>query len=107
MGIFHRRRRRFPATALDKVAPQRLTAGDQAVMAVRKRKYRQEGNRLTTRSADTPPNLNPIMVFVMRLFPPPAMTNDRILQANRADANDPFCASLRPIGFALALRCGK
>jgi hypothetical protein len=107
MGIFHRRRRHLPATALNKIAPQRLTAGDQAVMAVWKRKYRQEGNRLTTRSADTAPNLNPIMVFVMRLFPPTAMTNDRILQANRAPANHPFCASLRPISFQLALRRGK
>jgi hypothetical protein len=88
MGIFYRRRRRFPGTALDKVAPQRLTAGDQAVMAVRKRKHGQEGNRLATRSADAAPNRDPVMVFVMSLLPPAAMTSDRILRANWAPAND-------------------
>jgi hypothetical protein len=76
-------------------------------MAVRKRKYRQEGNRLTTGFADAAPNLNPIMVFVMSLFAPAAMTNDGILQANWAEANNPFCTSVRPIRFALALRRGN
>jgi hypothetical protein len=88
MGIFNGRRRRFPGTALDKVAPQRLTAGDQAVMAVGKRKHGQEGNRLATRSTDAAPNRDPVMVFVMSLLPPAAMTNDRILRANRAPTND-------------------
>jgi hypothetical protein len=107
MGIFHRRCRRFPGTAFDKVAPQRLTAGDQAVMAVGKRKHGQEGNRLLARSADTATNRNPVMLFVMSLLLAAAMTNDRILRANWAPANDYFCASLRPIGFPLALRRGK
>jgi hypothetical protein len=107
IGIFHRRCRRFPGTAFDKVAPQRLTAGDQAVMAVGKRKDRQESNRLLARSADTAPNRDPIMVFVMSLLSAAAMTNDRILRANWTPANDNFCASLRPICFQLALRGGK
>jgi hypothetical protein len=107
IGIFHRRRRRFQGTAFDKVAPQRFTAGDQAVMGVGKGKHGQEGNRLFARSANTAPNRDPVMVFVMRLLLPAAMTNDRILRANRAPANDSFRASLRPIGFQLALRRGK
>src|SRR6266481_2907605 len=94
MGIFHRRCRRFQGTAFDKVAPQRLTAGDQAVMAVGKRKHGQEGNRLPARSADTATNRNPVMLFVMSLLLAAAMTNDRILRANWAPANDYFCASL-------------
>ena len=107
MRIFHRRRRRFPATALDKIAPQRLTAGDQAVMAVGKRKHGQEGNRLPARSADTAMNRNPVMLFVMSLLLAAAMTNDRILRANRAPANDYRRASFRPIGIQLALRGRK
>jgi hypothetical protein len=107
IGIFHRRRRRFQGTAFDKVAPQRLTAGDQAVMGVGQRKHRQEGNRMFARSADTAPNRDPVMVFVMSLLLPAAMPNDRILRANRTPANDYFRASLRPIGFQLALRRGK
>jgi hypothetical protein len=107
MGIFHERCRRFPGTALHKVAPQRFTAGYQAIVAVSRREHWQEGKRLAARSADTAPNLNPVMLFVMSLFPPTAMTHDRIPQANGALAKDPFCASLRPIGFELALRRGK
>ena len=79
IGIFYRRRRRFQGTAFDKVAPQRLTAGDQAVMGVRQRKHRQEGNRIFAGSADTAPNRDPVMVFVMSLLLPAAMPNDRIL----------------------------
>ena len=76
-------------------------------MAVGKRKYGQEGNRLAARSADTAPNLNPVMVFVMSLLLSPAVTNDRILRANRAPANDYRRASFRPIGIQLALRRGN
>jgi hypothetical protein len=47
------------------------------------------------------------VVFVMSLFAATTMTNDRILQASRAAANDYFCATLRPISLQLALRCGK
>ena len=60
IGVFDRGRRVLPATALDEVAPQRLTAGDQAVMAVGKRKHRQEGNRLAARTADPRPNRDPL-----------------------------------------------
>jgi hypothetical protein len=76
-------------------------------MAVGKRKHGQEGNRRLARSADTAPNRDPGMVFVMSLLLSAAMTNDRILRANRALANDYFCASLCPIGIQLALRRGK
>jgi hypothetical protein len=107
IGIFHRRSRRFPGTAFDKVAPQRLTAGDQAVMRVGKRKHGQEGNSLLARSADTAPNRDPVMVFVMSLLSSAAMTNDRIPRAQRAPANYCIRASLRPIDLQLALRRGK
>ena len=107
IGIFHRRRRCFPTTALDKVAPQRLTAGDQAVMAVRQREHGQEGNRRATTIADAAPDFDPVMVFVMSLFLSTTMTHHGILQTTRAATHDRFCASLCPIGLQLALRRGK
>lgn len=76
MGILHRRCRRFPGTVLDKVAPQRLTAGDQAVMRVRERKPRQEGDRLAARLADASADRNPVMIFIMSLFAASTMAND-------------------------------
>ena len=76
-------------------------------MAVSGRKDGQEGNRLFARSADTAPNRDPVMVFVMSLLLPPAMTNDRILRANWAPANDDLCDSPSPIGFHFALRRGN
>jgi hypothetical protein len=106
MGIFHRRRRRFPGTALHKVEPQRGTAGDQAVMGIGERKHGQEGDRLTASSAEAAPNFNPIMVFIMGLFAPTAMADDRIARANRATTNNYFCSSLRPIGSPLIVRAG-
>jgi hypothetical protein len=107
IGIFYRRGRRFPGTALDKVAPQRRTAGDQAVVAIGEGEGRQEGNGLAARSADAAPNLNPVMVFVMSLFAAATMTNDRILQANRAAAKNYFCGSIRPSSFQIAMHRGK
>jgi len=47
------------------------------------------------------------MLFIMSLFPSSAMTNDRILPANRAETNNAFCSSVRPIRVALALRRGN
>src|SRR5712692_1868970 len=99
MRIFHRWSGRLPATAFDKVAPQRRTARDQAVVGIGKRERRQEGHGLTAGTADAASNLNPVMVFVMSLFAATTMTNDRISRANRAPANNPFRASLRPISF--------
>jgi hypothetical protein len=107
MGILHRRCGRLPGTVLDKVAPQRLTAGDQAVMRVRERKPRQEGDRLAARLADTSPDRNPVMIFIMSLLATPTMANDRVQQTNWALADEPFSACLRPIGWQVALRSGK
>jgi hypothetical protein len=107
IGIFDRWCGCFPGTAIDKVAPQRFTASDKAVVSVRKREHGQEGNRLTANTAETPPNSDPVVVLVMGLFPPTAMTYDRFASTNRAPAKDPFCSGLRPIDCGLAPRCGK
>ena len=76
IGIFDRGRRSFPATPLDEIAAQRLAACDQAVMAVRRREGWQEGKRLAAPAAKTAANPDPIMVFIVRLFPPAPVSDD-------------------------------
>ena len=49
------------------------------------------------------PDPDPIMMFVMSLFAAAAMTHDGVLQANRAAAQDDFCAGLGSIGFEVVL----
>ena len=75
-------------------------------MAVGKRKRRQERNRLATGTADTAADLDPVMLFIMSLFPSKTVSHDRIPQANRTLANDSF-SRFGPIGFQLALRPRK
>ena len=101
------RRGGFPAITIDKVAPHRRTASDEAVVSVRKREHGQEGNCLTANTAEPPPNSDPVVVLVMSLFAPTAMTYDRIARTNGAPAIDSFCGRLRPIDLRLALSRGK
>jgi hypothetical protein len=75
-------------------------------MAVGKRKHRQEGNRLAARTADPTPNRDPVMLFVMSLFPSTTVPYHRISHANRTPAEDSF-RRFGPIGFQLALRHGE
>jgi hypothetical protein len=106
MRIFHRRCCLLPGAAFNKETPQRLTASDQAVMAVGKREHRQEGNRLAARTADPTPNRDPVMLFVMSLFPSTTVPHHRISHANRTPARDSF-RRFGPIGFPLALHHGE
>src|SRR5207248_10851635 len=90
IGIFDRGRRSFPTPVLQKVAPQCLAAGYQAVVAVRGRKQRQEGECLPAQVTNATPNPDPIMMLVMCLFAATAMTDDGVLQTDRASAQDDF-----------------
>ena len=76
-------------------------------MAVGRREGRQEGERLAAQVAKAAANADPIMVFIMSLFAPAAMTDDGILQTNRAVAKDDFLCRLGPIGFEVVLRRRK
>ncbi len=107
IGIFDRGRCRFPATTLDEIAVQRLTACNQAVMAVGWREGWQEGECLAATVADAAANPDPIMMFIMGLFAPAPVTDDGILHANRAATRNEFRARLGPIGFEVVLRGGK
>ena len=105
--ILDYRRRGFPAAAIYKIAAQSLAACNQAVMAVRRRQWRQEGKRLSAPTADTAANPDPVMVLIMSLFASATVTDDGILLADRASAQDDFRARLGPVGSEVALRRRK
>ena len=102
IGVFDRGRRVLPATALDEVAPQRLAAGNEAVLCVRWRELREEGEGLVARSANAPPNLNPIVLLIVSLFPPAAMSDNGITLTNGASTHDYLARNNGPIAFKLA-----
>ncbi|HUJ93646.1 MAG TPA: hypothetical protein VLW84_00160, partial [Terriglobales bacterium] len=60
--------------------------------------------RLAAPVAKAAANPDPIMVLIVRLFAAAAMTDDGILSANRAMAQDDLHAGLGPIGFEVELR---
>lgn len=105
--IFDRGRRSFPATAFEEIAPERLAAGDQAVVAVGRREQRQESERHPTQLAKAAANPNPIMIFVMRLFAAAAMTDEGVLGTKRASAQDDSRTRQCPIGSEVVLRGRK
>jgi hypothetical protein len=55
-------------------------------VAIRQRERRQKGEGLAAQIAKATADLNPIMIFIVRLFTAAAMTNDRIAYTNRAAA---------------------
>lgn len=55
---------------------QSLAAGEEAVVAVRQRKPRQEGESLSAQIAETASYANPVMTFVVSLFASATMPND-------------------------------
>jgi hypothetical protein len=89
------------------IPSQCLAAGDQAVVAIRRRERRQEGERRFTPIAIAAADRNPVMIFVVSLFTTTAMTDDRVAQANGTLAQDWPSISLDPIGFQIALRRRK
>jgi len=76
----------LPRAALHKSLPQCLTARQQAVMRVGKRKKRKESEGRPATSAAATMNKNPVVIRVVGLLAAAAVTNDRILFTNRAMA---------------------
>ena len=105
--IFERRRRLFPGAVLHKAPPQRLTASQQAVVGVRERKQRQEGEGLPATGAATAPDPNPVVMFIVRLLAAASVADDRIAFTNRASPQNDLGAARGPIGFELVRRGGK
>ena len=76
-------------------------------MRVRERKQRQEGEGLPATIAKAAPDLNPVVMFIVRLLAAATVTDDRIAFANRASPQNDLLAVAGPIGFELVRRGGK
>jgi len=107
IGILDGWRRGFPGALFQEEALQRLAAGDEAVMAVGRREWRQERERLAAAVAEAPANPDPIVVFIMRLFAAAAMADNGVLRTNRTTAQDDIRARLGPVSFEVVLRSRK
>jgi len=86
IGVPERGRRIFPGVVLRKVSPERLAASQQAVVGVRERKRRKEGEGLPATVAKAAPDSNPIVMFIVRLLATATVTDDGIAFANRTSA---------------------
>ena len=84
------------ATPLNEIAAQRLAASDEAVVAVGRREWRQESECLAATIAEAAANPDPLMVFIVSLLAPAAVADNGVLYANRAAAENDFCAPPRP-----------
>ena len=105
--ILEHRRCRFPAATLHKAPQQRLTTSQQTVVRVRERKQWQKGKSRPATRAVTAPDLNPAVMFIVRLLATASVTDDRIVAAIRASPQDILGAPFVPIDFDLARRDGK
>ena len=102
-----RRRGLFPGAMFHKTPPQCLTARPQTVVRVRERKARQEGEGLPTTGATAAPDVNPVVMLIVRLLAAASMADDRIAFASGASPQHDFGAACVPIGFELVRRDRK
>jgi hypothetical protein len=84
--VFQLGRCLLPRTVLRNASPQCLAARQQTEMRVRKREQRKEGKGRPAIGAAAAVDPNPVVVLVMGLLAPPAVTNDRIPITNWASA---------------------
>src|ERR1051326_221812 len=84
--------------------PQHMLGSDEAVMAVGRRKPRQEGEAFAAAVAKTATNPDSTVVLIMSLFAPSPVTDDGIVHANRAVAQNDFGGRIGPIRFEVVLR---
>ena len=78
IGVLQRGRSLLPRTVLCKTSPQRLSASQQAVMGIWKRKQREEGEGPPTKLAKPPSDPNPVVVFIVRLLAPATVADNGI-----------------------------
>ena len=105
--VLQRRHRLFPRAVLHPAPPQCLAASQQAVVRVRERKQRKEGEGLSATVAKATSDPNPVMMFIVRLLAAAPVADDRIAFANGASPQDDLIAVSGPIGFELVRRGGK
>ena len=83
MRVFGLRSRLLPSAAVVGSRFPGLFPTGKAVLAVGRRPVGQDGEGQSTRPAHPAADPNPVVAFVVGLFPPPAMTGDRVLAAPR------------------------
>jgi hypothetical protein len=86
ISVLQPRHRLFPATVLPEALPQRLTAGQQTEVSVRKRKQRKECERRLAVWAASTTDPDPAVMLVVRLLAATAVANNRIALTNRTMA---------------------
>jgi hypothetical protein len=75
-------------------------------MGIREREQREEGECPSTKRAKPPSDFNPVVVFIVRLFAPATVADNRIAFTQRTPAQQ-HVAVVLPVGFGLARRGRK
>src|SRR5208337_2203105 len=86
VGILEGGRSRFPAAAFHKTPVQGLPASLQTVVRVREGEGRQQGEGLAAFVTDAAAYPDKVVVFIVSLLAAPAVTDDRVVLANRASS---------------------
>ena len=107
IGVLERGRRLLPRAVLHKASPERLAPSQQAVVGVRERKWRKEGEGLAATGAATAPDPNPIVMFIVRLLAAASMAEDRIAFTHGTSPQDNLAGLSGPIGLELVRWDGK
>jgi hypothetical protein len=89
------------------VSSECLNSSQQAVLGVREREQRKQGESLPTTLAKATPDPNPVVIFIVRLLATATVTDDGIAFANRASPQNQVVAVASPIGFDLVRRGRK
>ena len=105
--IFERRHCLFPGAVFHEAPPQCLTASQQTVVRVRERKERQEGEGLPATGAATAPDVNPVVMLIVRLLAAASVADDRIAFTSGTSPQNDLGATRGPIRFELVRRDGK
>jgi hypothetical protein len=105
--VFERGPRLFPGAVFHNTPPPCLTTSQQAVLRVRERKPRQEGEGLPATGAATATDANPVVMLIVSLLAAASVTDDRIAFTNGASPQNTFGTACSPIGFELVRRDGK
>jgi hypothetical protein len=86
---------------LRKTPPQSLTARQQTVVRVRKRKQRKKGEGLSATRAATAAYPNPVVMRIVRLLAAATVADDRIAFTSGTSSQNDFSAARGPIRFEL------
>jgi hypothetical protein len=104
--VLQRGRGVFPRTVFCKAPPERLSASQQAVMGIRERERREEGECPSTKRAKPTSDFNPVVVLIVRLLATAPVADNRIAFTQRTSAQQ-HVAVVLPVGFGLVRRGRK